>query len=214
MRVCVFCGSSKGSGRYLEAARQVGETLAQRGIGIVYGGAHVGTMGALADAALAAGGSVTGVIPQSLVDWEVAHTGLTELHVVNGLHQRKALMAELSDAFIALPGGAGTLEELFEVWTWAQLGLHTKPVGLLDVDGYFAYLRRFVDHMVDEGFSRAPYRDMLLVESGVEELLAAFDGYVPPQDRWSEEPPGASADGRPDGTTTGGPAEPATGEPR
>lgn len=165
----------------------MGETLAQRGIDIVYGGAHVGTMGALADAALAAGGSVTGVIPQSLVDWEVAHTGLTELHVVNGLHQRKALMSELSDAFVALPGGAGTLEELFEVWTWAQLGLHTKPVGLLDVDGYFAHLRRFVDHMVDEGFSRATYRDMLLVEPDLERLLAAFDEYTAPVHAWAED---------------------------
>lgn len=187
MRVCVFCGSSSGRFGYLEAAREVGAELAARGIGVVYGGAHVGTMGALADAALAAGGEVVGVIPQSLVDWEIAHPSLSELHVVDGLHERKATMASLSDAFIALPGGAGTLEELFEVWTWAQLGLHAKPVGLLDVGGYFTHLRRFVDHMVDEGFSRPAYRDMLMVDDTVSGLLAAFDGYTPPTDKWADE---------------------------
>lgn len=187
MRLCVYCGSSNGSARYVEVAAHVGATLASRGIGIVYGGAHVGTMGALADSALAAGGEVVGVIPQSLVEWEIAHTGLSELHVVDTLHARKATMAELADGFIALPGGTGTLEEFFEVWTWAQLGLHTKPVGLLDVDGYFTHLRRFVDHMVDEGFTRAPYRDMLIAEPELDALLDAFTAYRPPAYKWAED---------------------------
>ena len=172
MRVCVFCGSSPGNRPvYLGTARQVGRVLAERGIGLVYGGAHVGTMGALADAALRAGGSVTGVIPQSLVDWEVAHQGLTELHVVADLHERKAMMARLSDVFVALPGGAGTLEELFEIWTWAQLGLHDKPVGLVDVDGFFQPLLGFLDHAVAEGFVKPVFRDLLIVEPDVDRVL-------------------------------------------
>ncbi|WP_344633689.1 TIGR00730 family Rossman fold protein [Streptomyces glaucosporus] len=189
MRICVFCGSSGGGDGYLEAARRVGRTLADRGIGIVYGGARVGMMGAVADAALAAGGSVIGVIPQGLVAWEVAHEGLSELHVVPDLHRRKALMADLSDAFVALPGGAGTLEETFEAWTWGQLGLHAKPVGLLDVDGYYAPLLRFVDHMVAEGFLRAPYRRMLIVESDLDRLLERCADYRPPDYTWTETDP-------------------------
>lgn len=186
MHVCVFCGSSPGTGNaYIEAARQVGRVLAERGIGLVYGGAGVGTMGELADAALAAGGSVVGVIPQSLVDWEVAHGGLTEQHVVTNLHERKALMAHLSDAFIALPGGAGTLDELFETWTWAQLGLHAKPVGLLDVKGYFQPMIQFLDHMVTEGFLKPPYREMLIIESEIGALLDRYAAYEPPSYKWT-----------------------------
>jgi uncharacterized protein (TIGR00730 family) len=187
MRICVYCGSSDGGDIYLEAARAVGRTLAERGIGVVYGGAKVGTMGAVADAALAAGGEVIGVIPESLVNREVAHDGLTEQHIVDGLHARKALMAELSDGFITLPGGVGTMEELFEVWTWAQLGLHAKPVGLLDVNGFYDHLLRFTDTMVEEGFLRKSYRDVLLVDADLPSLLDQFAAYRPLTDKWSKE---------------------------
>ena len=187
MRICVFCGSSNGLEVHLEAARLVGRTLAERGIGVVYGGAKVGTMGAVADAALAAGGEVIGVIPESLVNWEVAHQGLTEQHIVDGLHARKALMAELSDGFITLPGGVGTMEELFEVWTWAQLGLHAKPVGLLDVNGFYEHLLRFTDTMVETGFLRKPYRDVLLVDRDLPTLLEKLADYRPLTDRWSKD---------------------------
>ena len=189
MRVCVFCGSSNGRVRHVEVANRVGRTLAERGIEVVYGGGRVGTMGALADGALAAGGSVIGVIPRSLVDWEVAHGNLTELHVVESMHERKALMAELADAFVTLPGGAGTLEELFEVWTWAQLGLHAKPVALLDVDGYFTHLIRMVDHMVEEGFLKPPYRDMLLVDHDLDRLLTRCGDYRTPDYTWTDDNP-------------------------
>ncbi|MEU4766519.1 TIGR00730 family Rossman fold protein [Actinosynnema sp. NPDC023794] len=189
MRVCVFCGSSSGRVRHVEAAREVGRTLAERGIEVVYGGGRVGTMGALADGAMAAGGSVIGVIPRSLVDWEVAHENLTELHVVESMHERKALMAELADAFVTLPGGAGTLEELFEVWTWAQLGLHAKPVALLDVDGYFTHLIKMIDHMVEEGFLKPPYRDMLLVDHDLDRLLTRCGDYRTPDYTWTDDNP-------------------------
>ena len=189
MRVCVFCGSSNGRVRHVRTARQVGRTLAERGIEIVYGGGRVGTMGALADSALAAGGSVIGVIPRGLVDWEVGHENLTQLHIVETMHERKALMADLADVFITLPGGAGTLEELFEVWTWAQLGLHTKPVALLDVDGYFTHLIKMVDHMVEEGFLKPPYRDMLLVDQDLDRLLTRCGDYRTPAYRWTDDNP-------------------------
>ncbi|NUT53983.1 MAG: TIGR00730 family Rossman fold protein [Saccharothrix sp.] len=189
MRVCVFCGSSSGRVRHVEVAAEVGRLLAERGAEVVYGGGRIGTMGALADGALAAGGSVIGVIPRSLVDWEVAHEGLTRLHVVESMHERKALMAELSDVFITLPGGAGTLEEMFEVWTWAQLGLHAKPVGLLDVDGYYKHLVAMVDHMVAEGFLKPPYREMLLVDDDFDRLFDRCRDYRPPVYRWTEEKP-------------------------
>jgi uncharacterized protein (TIGR00730 family) len=176
MQVCVFCGSSTGAGpAYRAAAEQVGRTLAERGIGLVYGGASVGTMGVVADAALAAGGQVTGVIPQSLVDREVAHTGLSELHVVPDLHERKAKMAALADAFLTLPGGAGTLEELFEVFTWAQLGLHDKPIALLDVEGYYQPMLGLLDHMARQGFLKVDYRELLIVDTDVARVL---DRYV------------------------------------
>ena len=187
MRVCVYCGSSSGGDNYLAAARQLGRTLAEGDVELVYGGANIGLMGAVANGALDAGGRVIGVLPRNLLDWEVAHEGLTETHVVEGMHERKALMAELSDAFIALPGGAGTLDELFEVWTWAQLKLHTKPIGLLDVDGYFEHLIRFTDHMIDEGFLRPAYREMLLVDTDPRRLLARFADYQPPDYQWTAQ---------------------------
>lgn len=184
--ICVFCGSSRGRGtRYADAAAAMGRTLAERGIGLVYGGAHIGTMGVVADAALAAGGSVVGVIPESMVEREIAHSGLTELHVVADMHQRKAMMAELADGFVALPGGAGTLEELFEIWTWAQIGLHAKPIGLLDVAGFYRPLTAMVDHMVTEGFLRPAYRDTLAVETDPARLLDLLAGQPAPGDKWS-----------------------------
>ncbi|WP_370950176.1 TIGR00730 family Rossman fold protein [Amycolatopsis sp. cg5] len=186
-RICVFCGSSMGnSPEYAAAAAALGTLLASRGIGLVYGGASVGTMGVVADAALAAGGEVIGVIPEALSSVEISHAGLTELHVVADMHERKAKMAALSDGFLALPGGAGTLEELFEIWTWAQLGLHTKPLGLVDVAGYYAPLRTFVDHMVTEGFLRPAHRDFILVDPDPAVLLDAFATYEPPpKPTWS-----------------------------
>jgi uncharacterized protein (TIGR00730 family) len=173
--VCVFCGSRGGIRQeYLAAAEAVGTELALRGIRIVYGGGRVGMMGAMADAARAAGGEVVGVIPQSIMDLEIGHTGLDDLRVVGSMHERKALMAQLADAFVALPGGIGTLEELFEVYTWAQLGLHRKPLGVLDVAGYFRPLSAFLDHSVAEGFLRPQTRDLLTVADDLDELLDAL----------------------------------------
>ena len=183
MRLCVFCGSSSGRGdRYRVAAADVGRVLAERGVGLVYGGADVGTMGVLADACLDAGGTVVGVIPRQLVDHEVAHRGLTDLHVVGGMHERKALMADLADGFLALPGGIGTLEEFFEIWTWGHLRLHEKPLALLDVDGFYQPLIAFVDHMTEEGFLQTAQRDMVLVGTEVGRLLDRMADYRPPAD--------------------------------
>lgn len=180
-RICVFCGSNPGASPvYAEAARALAETLAERGLGLVYGGGNVGLMGVLADAALAAGVPVTGVIPHALVAREVAHQGLTEQRVVGSMHERKALMAELADGFIALPGGIGTLEELFETWTWAQLGLHAKPIGLLDVAGYYGDLLRFLDHVVAERFLHPDHRSTVLVEADPGRLLDRMRTHVPP----------------------------------
>ena len=173
--ICVFCGSSSGaSASYAAAAKALAVCAAAQRIQIVYGGASVGIMGVLADSTLAAGGRVIGVIPRALVDREIAHTGLTELHVVETMHERKARMAALADAFVALPGGLGTLEELFEIWTWGMLGLHDKPYGLLDVHGYYQPLITFLDHARDEGFVRASQRDRLVVDTDAERLLAAL----------------------------------------
>jgi uncharacterized protein (TIGR00730 family) len=180
-RICVFCGSNGGARpEYLAAAENLGRTLAQRSIGLVYGGASVGLMGAVADAALAAGGEVIGVMPRSLVEREVAHRRLRDLRVVGSMHERKALMAGLADAFIALPGGLGTLEEFFEVWTWAQLGEHTKPLGMLNVAGYYDPLLAFFDHLVSERFVRSEHRAMVLVEEDAGALLSRFARYRPP----------------------------------
>jgi uncharacterized protein (TIGR00730 family) len=162
-RVCVFCGSRAGGPViYTESARHLGELLARRGLGLVYGGGHVGLMGVLADATLQAGGEVIGVISQALVDAELAHRSLTRLHIVETMHQRKALMADLADAFIALPGGFGTADELFEILTWSQLGLHRKPVGLVNVAGFFDPLLAWLDRAVHEGFLRPKHRQLLL----------------------------------------------------
>ena len=178
--LCVYCGSSPGlSPVHAEAARALGHCLVERGLGLVYGGGLVGLMGVLADSVLAGGGEVIGVIPQRLVDAEVAHPGLTRLEVVDSMHTRKARMAELSDAFIALPGGFGTLDELFEILTWAQLGLHGKPCGLLDVDGYFAPLLQWVDHAVAEGFVRPRHRELLMMEADAGRLLDRLDAHEP-----------------------------------
>ena len=178
--ICVFCGSNAGANpAYLKAAEVVGRGLAQRGVQVIYGGATVGMMGALADAARGAGGEVIGVIPQSIFDREIGHTGLDDLRVVGSMHERKALMAELSDAFIALPGGIGTLEELFEVYTWAQLGIHAKPLGLLDVAGYFQPLVAFLDHAVQERFLRPEMRTLLAVSDDLDDLLAALEASEP-----------------------------------
>jgi uncharacterized protein (TIGR00730 family) len=189
--ICVFCGASTGHDpRYAAAATVTGERLAALGIQVVYGGGRLGLMGAVANAALAAGGRVIGVIPRGLVDRELAHRGLAELRIVDTLHERKAVMAELSDGFLALPGGLGTLEELAEVLSWAQLDLHTKPIGLLDVGGYFARLEAFLDHAVDEGFVAKRHRRMLLVDDDLDRLLVAFENWRPPIGRF--DPPRGS----------------------
>ncbi len=180
-QVCVFAGSSDGARpEYREAAQELGRALVDWRVGLVYGGARVGLMGVLADAVLAAGGRVTGIIPERLVEREVAHQGLSELHIVTSMHERKARMADMSDAFVALPGGLGTLEELFEVLTWAQLGLHSKPCGLLNVRGYFDGLLSHVDHSIAEGFIRPESRPMLLVSTQSDALLKQFDAYASP----------------------------------
>lgn len=175
-RIGVFCGSSLGRGdEYSAGAKAFASAVALRGMSVVYGGASVGLMGVVADAVLAGGGEVIGVIPRTLVDREIAHRRLTELRVVETMHERKAGMAALADAFVALPGGLGTLEELFEVWTWAQLGLHAKPCGLLNTAGYYDPLIEFVDHAVREGFVREQQRSTLVVLSDPAELLDTLD---------------------------------------
>ena len=186
MRLCVFCGSSAGLDPvYLETARLLGETLARSGIELVYGGASVGLMGAVADAVLAQGGHVIGVMPQALVDKEIAHSGLSDLRVVGSMHERKALMAELSDGFIALPGGLGTFEELFEVWTWAQLGYHKKPCALLNVAGFYDKLADFLDDVAERGFVKPVHRAMLIVKDEPAALVDAIRSYEPPKvEKW------------------------------
>ena len=181
-RICVFCGANPGKGRvYLEAAAATGTALARAGIGVVYSGAGIGLMGAVADAALAAGGEVIGVIPRNLVEREVAHRGAVDLRVVESMHERKALMADLSSGFIALPGGIGTLEELFEVWTWAHLGLHRKPCALLDTAGFYHGLADFLGHVDQQGFLRSGVRDMLLIDDDVTRLLERMRAYRAPE---------------------------------
>jgi hypothetical protein len=179
-RVCVFCGSSPGRRReYARAATELGVLLARRRIGLVFGGGRVGMMGRLAQAALDGGGEVIGVIPRFLHEKRVAFAGLSDLRVVGSMHERKALMAELADGFIALPGGLGTLEETFEVLTWAQLGMHGKPCGLLDVAGFFAPLLRFLDQVTAEGFIDAAHRGMVLSAASPAELLAQLEDHRP-----------------------------------
>ena len=181
-RLAVFCGSNTGARpEYFVAARSLGILLSDRGIGVVYGGSNVGLMAALANEVLDNHGEIIGVIPRMLVQREVAHTKLADLRIVGSMHERKAMMAELCDGFIALPGGIGTLEEFFEVWTWAQLGVHEKPCGLLNVAGYFDGLLAFIDRAVDERFVRGVHREMLIVEEDARRLLARFESYEPPR---------------------------------
>ncbi len=180
-RVCVFCGSANGTREvYAEAARALARGLVRRGIGVVYGGGSVGLMGVLADAVLAAGGEVIGVIPRGLASRELAHAGLTRMHVVESMHERKALMASLSDGFVALPGGLGTLEETLEVLTWSQLGIHRKPVGLLNVARYWDELIRLLSHAAAEGFVRREYLGLLLFDDTADGLLDAMASWSPP----------------------------------
>ena len=180
-RLAVFCGSNPGARpEYVEGARALGRLLCERGIGVVYGGSSVGMMAALADAVLDDLGDIIGVIPKMLVEREVAHRTLTDLRIVDSMHERKALIAELSDGFVALPGGIGTLEEFFEIWTWAQLGVHQKPCGLLNIAGYFDPLLRCLDRAVEEKFVRNVHRSMVVVESEPQRLLERFESYEPP----------------------------------
>lgn len=184
--VCVFCAASPGTHPvYVDRAAAMGRHLAESKRRLVYGGGRTGLMGALADAALEAGGEVIGIMPRHLVDREVAHTDLTELRVVGSMHERKSLLAELSDGFVAMPGGLGTLEELFEIWTWGQLGLHRKPYGLLQVDGFFTPLLAFLDHAVTTGFIGAEHREMLVVDEDPAALIARMESArVLPVPRW------------------------------
>jgi uncharacterized protein (TIGR00730 family) len=174
-RICVYCGSSVGNQPlYREAALAMGAVLASRKIGLVYGGGNVGLMGVIADAVLAGGGEVIGVIPQSLADREIAHSGVTDLRIVDSMHTRKALMADLSDAFIAMPGGFGTFEEIFEAVTWTQLGVHRKPCGLLNVGGFYTPLALFIDQAVSEGFIKPVHRESIVVDDSPERLVTAL----------------------------------------
>ncbi len=182
--VCVFCGSREGSRpAYAETARRTGREIARRGLGLVYGGGRVGLMGALADAALEEGGEVVGVITEALISREIAHAGLTKLHVVGSMHERKMLMADLSDGFVTLPGGYGTLEEFFEVLSWAQLSIHEKPCGLLDVNGFWDPLSTLFDQAVTEGFVRPDHRSLVLTEGDPRVLLERMERYTPPETR-------------------------------
>jgi uncharacterized protein (TIGR00730 family) len=187
--LCVYCGSNAGNRPdYIEGARALAREMVRRDIGLVYGGASVGIMGAVADAVLAEGGRAIGIIPESLMRKEIGHHGLTELHVVRSMHERKTMMAERSDGFIALPGGAGTLEELFETWTWAQLGMHQKPCGLLNIAGYYDQLAGFLNHAVQESCIRAEHRAMLIVEEHPAALLDRYAAYTPPTvSKWIDQ---------------------------
>ena len=185
-RICVYCGSSYGKlPAYTEAAKALGHAMTEQGIGLVYGGASVGIMGVIADAVLEGGGEVLGVIPQAIADKEIAHTGLTELKVVANMHERKAMMAEDSDGFIALPGGLGTMEELFEVWTWAQLGFHQKPCGLMNIAGYYDHLTAFIEHAVDQEYVKSAHQQALLVAKDPKDMLEQMANYkATPGGKW------------------------------
>ncbi len=188
-KICVFCGSSPGkSPEYVASANILGKILANSGLDLVYGGGNVGLMGEVANSTLKNGGKVIGVIPKALSDKELSHKGLTELHVVNTMHERKAMMSELSDAFIALPGGIGTLEEFFEVMTWAQLGFQKKPCGLLNVRGYYSHIINFMDHMADERFIRLEHRGIMLVDTDEALLVEKLKNYKPSfNEKWLDE---------------------------
>ncbi|MDO3664342.1 TIGR00730 family Rossman fold protein [Acinetobacter higginsii] len=183
--ICVFCGSSLGNDPiYQQMAEVTGQAIAAQGKTLVYGGGRSGLMGVVANSALQAGGRVIGVIPDALVDRELAHTGLTELHIVKNMHERKTKMAELSDAFVALPGGAGTLEEIFEQWTWSQLGIHQKPCAFLNVDGFYDGLIQMIQGSVERGFSQERFVDKLIVAEQIEDILMAFSNYQPATPKW------------------------------
>jgi len=185
MNIAVFCGSSGGHNPlYAKEAHAFGKILAKGGHGLVYGGGRVGLMGAVADGVLEGKGHVMGVIPHSLEQKELAHTGVSELHIVNNMHERKAMMAARADAFVALPGGVGTLEEIFEAWTWAQLGYHQKPIAFLDFGGFYTHLFSFLNHMKEEGFLHTIHREMLISETDPHILLEKLKAYTPPRNKW------------------------------
>ena len=187
--ICVYCGSSPGTNpRFMDEAVRAGTLIAQAGLTLVYGGGRVGLMGAVADAALAAGGKVVGVMPADLVAQEIAHTGLSDLKVVNSMHERKWAMAELSDGFLCLPGGPGTFEEIFEQWTWALLGFHAKPCGFVNIGGYYDLMRDLTQRMADNGFIGQQYVDMLIYAETTAEAIEAFRAYAPPPPKWSVAP--------------------------
>ncbi len=186
--IAVFCGSSMGFDPiYRQSASAVGRALARNGIELVYGGGKVGLMGVLADSVLAEGGVVTGVVPKALVERELAHGGLSKLHIVPSMQLRKALMADLADAFVALPGGGGTLDEIIEQWTWAQLGIHLKPCAFLDVNQFYAPLQTMLSQFVAEGFTPRERADMLIFSCHIDDILERFRGYVPPRKKWSDK---------------------------
>jgi uncharacterized protein (TIGR00730 family) len=187
--ICVYCGSGPGNDpAFLAEAVTAGTTIAQAGLTLVYGGGKVGLMGAVADAALAAGGKVVGVMPADLVNQEIGHRGLTELRIVNSMHERKWAMAELADGFLCLPGGPGTFEEIFEQWTWALLGFHAKPCGFVNVNGYYDLMRGLVQNMADKGFTTQQYADMLIYTDTTQAAIDAFRAYVPPPPKWGVAP--------------------------
>lgn len=182
MRICVFCGSNTGRGNvYMDAAFELGSIIAKKGYGVVYGGARDGTMGAVANGAMSAGGEAIGVLPRQLFELEQAHESLTKLHIVDSMHERKQIMHDLSDAFICMPGGIGTMEETFEVWTWTQLGVHRKPLAFYNVNGFYDALERFFDVMVEEGFVRSVHRQMALTGGDPDKLVEELMSYEPPQ---------------------------------
>lgn len=185
-RICVFCGSSSGTNpAYLEAAKRLGEVIAVRGIGLVYGGARCGLMGAVANSAVESGGEVIGVIPEALIEKEVAHVGVSDLRIVGSMHERKMMMSDLADGFIALPGGMGTLEEFCEILTWAQLGLHRKPCGLLNVEDYYHHLISFFDHAVSQRFIRPEHRSLVVIGEEPQQLVERLESYeMPSVSKW------------------------------
>ncbi|QRV25430.1 TIGR00730 family Rossman fold protein [Marinomonas foliarum] len=186
MKVAIYCGSAEGkSPDYVNCVKALGRHLAEQGVGVVYGGGNVGLMGVIANAVLQAGGKVIGVIPQHLKSKEIAHPSLTELHIVANMHERKAKMSELADAFVALPGGVGTLEEMFEIWTWGQLGLHDKPCAFYNINGFYDPLFTMVESMQQAGFVKQSYIDMIIKVNSPEALLSAFQAYRAPQPKWS-----------------------------
>ena len=183
--ICIFCGSAVGNDPlFLQAAQLTGETIARQGKTLVYGGGRSGLMGVVADSALQAGGRVIGVIPTALVDRELAHPDLTELHIVTSMHERKTLMADLSDGFIALPGGAGTIEEIFEQWTWAQLGIHLKPCAFLNVEGFYDGLLQFIQLTTDKEFTRSRFTNALINSASIDDILEQFENFTPPEPKW------------------------------